>query len=460
MTTSSYDGSHTAVTRRALLAAGGAAALLAGPAQLLPASSQPRRGLVRDGVGFLQTMTTAYPLPAGSPRLPQSYADESGLFSTAFVYDCALSVCALLAAGDDETAATIGDGLRFAQENDPDFDDGRLRQAYNVGPYVFYDGTPQPDGLRRADGRANVGYQFGFLGTAVGDMAWPGIALLQLHRVLGRADHLAGAVRIAEWILERAVNPGSLGGFRFGVDAADRTVPNVSTEHNIDCVALFTQLAAADPAGRSRWVAAAQRARGLVESMWEPDGGFFYTGSNDGDSINRSPLPLDPQTWGWLALRDRRFASALDWAGDALAVTDTADSPGSQLPDGVSISGVTFSSASLTSTAVYNGAQVNPDAVWLEGTAQQVVALRDRRFPRDAAVAARLVRELRRAQAQLGGGQRVGGAVIEPRGLVAASSPLDSGFGFGYFPNQHTGATAWAVMAELAVNPMQRDGLS
>ncbi len=35
--------------------------------------------------------------------------------------------------------------------NDPDHDDGRLRQAYNVGPYTFYDGTLQPDGVVRAD---------------------------------------------------------------------------------------------------------------------------------------------------------------------------------------------------------------------------------------------------------------------------------------------------------------------
>ncbi|CPU64583.1 Uncharacterised protein [Mycobacteroides abscessus] len=119
------------------------------------------------------------------PRLAQSYADQLGLFSTAFVYDNALAILATLTAGRRhlDRARALGDGLVFALEHDPDHDDGRLRQAYNVGPYTFYDGTPQEHGLVLPDGTANVGWQFGFLGTAVGDMAWPGIALLHLHAV-------------------------------------------------------------------------------------------------------------------------------------------------------------------------------------------------------------------------------------------------------------------------------------
>ena len=32
-------------------------------------------------------------------------------------------------------------------------------------------------------------------------------------------------------------------------------------------------------------------------------------------------------------------------------------------------------------------------------------------------------------------------------GVVAASSAFDTGFGFGYFQNQHVGATSWFIMA-------------
>lgn len=434
---------------------GGAPASASGPAAARPVPAG-RPGL-RSAVDVLDVMTNAYPDLTDEPRLPQSYADELGLFSTAFVYDSALAVVAALAAGRTELARTIGDGLVYAQTHDPAYADGRLRQGYNVGPYVFYDGVPNGFGLVLPDGTANIGWQFGFLGTAVGDMAWPGIALVQLYDATGDPAYLEGAQRIARWITTRAVNPGPLGGFSFGVDGGDRSVPNVSTEHNIDAVSFFTMLHHVD--GDAAWLAAVARARALVERMWEPAGGFFYTGSNDGATVNRVPLPLDPQTWSWLTLQDNRYAASVDWAAEALATTDTPSSPNSQLPEGVSVSGVTFSSASLTSTAVYNGLQVDPDGVWLEGTAQLATALADRRAPRDRARANALLGQLRLAQAELGAGQHVGGTPLGVGGVVAASSLLDSGFGFGYFQVQHVGATAWYVMAELGVNPMLLGGL-
>ena len=410
-------------------------------------------------------MTNAYPAVNTGPRIPQSYADELGLFSTAFIYDTALAVCAALTDGRRGVALarTIGDGILYAQDHDPTLADGRLRQGYNTGPYVFYDGNPQPDGFVRADGTVNVGSQFGFLGTAVGDMAWPGIALVQLFRRTGERRYLAGAVRIGEWILTRATSPGSLGGFNFGVTAADASIPNVSTEHNIDCVSFFGQLHRAT--GQARWRDAAARARGFVDRMWSPENGCFFTGSNDGATINRTPLPLDPQTWSWLALRDRRYAGALDWAARELATTDSAAVPNSQVPAGVSISGVTFSTASLASDAVYNGLTVNRQGVWLEGTAQLATSLADRGGRGDRAAARRLLTQTEIAADQLGFGstpgtpQHVGGTALAGGGVVAASSPIDSGFGFGYFRVQHVGATAWYLMAAARSNPMRYGGL-
>lgn len=412
---------------------------------------------LRGAADFLDTMTNAYPQTLNQPRLPQSYADELGLFSTAFVYDSALAVVAAIAAGRLDLARTIGEGLLYAQTHDPVYNDGRLRQGYNVGPYTFYDGNRNAHGLVQADGTANIGWQFGFIGTAVGDMAWPGIALVQLFEATGEKAYLDGARRIGQWITSRAVNGGTLGGFSFGVNGADAAIPNVSTEHNIDAVSFFTMLHRAD--GAQAWLDASGRALRLVESMWNPEDRFFYTGSNDGSTINRDPLPLDPQTWSWLTLQDQRFAGSLDWAEQTLGTTDTPESPLSQLPAGFTISGVTFSSASLTSSAVYNGRQVDPDAVWLEGTAQLALALADRHAPRDRARANHLLHELRRAQTELGGGQQVGGTPLGLGGLVAASSLVDSGFGFGYFQIQHVGATAWYVMAELGANPMLQGGL-
>lgn len=424
------------------------------------------RGSVARAQAFLREMTDAYPVNTG-PRIPQSYADELGLFSTAFIYDVALAVCAALTGNRRarDLAETIGDGIVYALDHDPEYDDGRLRQAYNVGPYVFYDGVPQPYGFIRPDGSANIGSQFGFLGTAVGDMAWPGISLVQLYRQTRQRRYLRAAIRIGTWITTNAVSPGSLGGFRFGVNAANTPIPNVSTEHNIDCTSFFGQLYRATH--DRQWLEAARRARGFVDKVWEPEGGYFYTGSNDGNTINRDPLPLDPQTWSWLALRDRRYARALEWASRALAVTDQSSVPNSQVPPGVTVSGVTFSSASLTSTASYNGIAVNQQGVWWEGTAQLATSLADRGSRRDRDRADALLRQLRIAQRELGFGttpgtpQHVGGNPLpEDSGIVAASSLIDSGFGFGYFRVQHVGATSWYLMAAARANPMQYQGLT
>ncbi|MFC3688605.1 Tat pathway signal sequence domain protein [Aquipuribacter hungaricus] len=440
----------------------GAAAAVAGPLALsTPAQaaglSSPR--LLARAEDFLRRMTDAYPAADGSgPRLAQSYSDENGLFSTAFVYDNAFAVCAALTGRDVALARTLGDGLLHAQDNDPGYDDGRLRQAYNVGPYTFYDGVPSPYDFVLPDGGANVGYQFGFLGTAVGDMAWPGMALVQLAEHTGDPRYLAGALRIAGWIVSNTRSEVGLGGFSFGVTGGNQPVPNKSTEHNIDCVGFFSQLAAAT--GDQDWLEQAAHARAFVERVWEPVEGFFFTGSNDGVTINPDPLPLDPQTWSWLALQDEEYARALDWAGRELAATDDASQPTSQLPDGIQVSGVTFSSASLRSTAQYNGTQVHPQGVWLEGTAQLACALADRRRGGDRRAARQLLDQVAVAQREVGQGQRVGGQVLPAAsGVVAASSLLDSGFGFGYFQSQHVGATAWYVMAGRDANPMVTGGL-
>ncbi|WP_239070556.1 Tat pathway signal sequence domain protein [Cellulomonas chitinilytica] len=465
------------LTRRSFLVLTGAAAAVAAgatsaAARPLPATV-PAHGPATHGhshgnpnaarraaADFIQAATNAYPTLNTGPRLPQSYADELGLFSTAFVYDSALAVIALLADGrraSEQTARVIGDGLIYAQEHDPNYSDGRLRQGYNVGPYTFYDGNPQPNGFIQPDGTANIGWQFGFLGTAVGDMAWPGIALLQLFDRTRDRRYLDAAVRIGTWITTNTWSTQPLGGFSFGVNGSNVPIPNGSTEHNIDCVAFFSILR--DLTRDKQWGKAADHARAFVDRMWDPVAGTFWTGTNDGVAINTFPVPLDTATWSWLALRDRKYARSLDWAGSALATTDDASATNSQLPDGETISGVTFSSASLTSTAQYNGITVNQQGVWLEGTNQLATALLDRDRRGDKPTADGLLAQARHAQDVLGVGQHLGGVVVDG-GVVAASSLLDTGFGFGYFQVQHVGATSWFVFGSTRTNPYRLRRLS
>ncbi|MFF8193216.1 Tat pathway signal sequence domain protein [Streptomyces bobili] len=450
-----------AFSRRALIGTGlgvGAAVLTvggSGVAQAAAPASPERRAYA-----FLAAAMDAYP-QAGTIRLAQSYTDQAGLFSTAFTYDNALAVLAALASRTADglsRAMALGDALLYAQSHDPVYDDGRLRQAYNVGPYTFYDGSPQPDGFVRADGAANVGTQFGFTGTAVGDMAWAGIALAALAKRTGRDRFLQGAVRIGGWIDRVGRTDQPLGGYTFGVNGADERLPFSSTEHNTDLVCLFGRLARLT--GDRVWWERRARAVAFVEAMWEPSGGFFYTGTNDGVTVNRSPVPEDTQTWTHLALSSRTYSRSLDWARTELAVLDSADRRNSTVPAGQSYEGVTFSSASLLANedAPIADGQPRPDrnGVWFEGTAHLALALRDRHAPGDEARARRLLTSVERAQDLLGGGQTLGGTpVAAGSGVVSASSPLDTGFGFGYYPYRHTGATAWYLLAAARANPLR-----
>lgn len=451
-----------AFNRRALIGTGlGAAVLIAaGPGTARAADRSAAASAPRRAQDFLAAAMDAYP-DHGTIRLAQSYTDQAGLFSTAFTYDNALTILALLASGTEDgrsRATALGDALLFAQANDPAYDDGRLRQAYNVGPYTFYDGTLQPDGFVRADGKANIGRQFGFTGTAVGDMAWAAIALGALARRTGQRRFLAGAVRIGEWIERTGRTDEPLGGYKFGVDGANEKLPFTSTEHNTDLIGLFGQLARLT--GDRVWRERRAVATAFVKKMWEPDAGFFYTGTNDGVTVNKSPIPEDTQTWTHLALNSPVYGRSLDWCATELAVLDTPDRPNSTVPAGQSYEGVTFSSASLLANedAPIADGQPKPDrnGVWFEGTAHLALALRHRRASGDEKRARRLIASIERAQDLLGTGQTLGGAAVAARsGVVSASSPLDTGFGFGYYPYRHTGATAWYLMAAARFNPLR-----
>lgn len=450
----SLIGAGIGISAVGLTAVGSGSALAAGSSGTRPAPAPAR------GYAFLAAAMDAYP-DHGGVRLTQSYTDQAGLFSTAFTYDNALAILAHLAARTGEgltRAEALGDALLHAQLHDPAYDDGRLRQAYNVGPYTFYDGSPQPDGFVRPDGTVNVGTQFGFTGTAVGDMAWAGIALSALARRTGARRFLTGAVRIGEWIERTGRTDEPLGGYKFGVDGANQKLPFTSTEHNTDLICLFGRLARLT--GDRVWLERRARAEAFVQRMWEPSGGFFYTGTNDGVTVNKSPIPEDTQTWTHLALGSRRSSRSLDWARAELAVLDHSGRTNSTVPAGQSYEGVTFSSASLLANedAPIAAGQPKPDrnGVWFEGTAHLALALRERGARGDEARARRLLASTEQAQDLLGGGQTVGGRALPERsGVVSASSPLDTGFGFGYYPYRHTGATAWYLMAAARCNPLR-----
>ena len=403
---------------------------------------------------FLDQMMDAY-AQGNTIRLCQSYSDQIAggtFFSTAFVYDNALLVLAYLARGrasDIQRAKIIGNALLYAQQNDA-MGDGRFRQAY-------FAGSPDSNGVF-----VTRGLPF-FQGSAVDDVAWPGIALAQLYARTGMKAYLDGAVKAATFIETTTRDNVNVppGGYFFGNGQT-----NKSTEHNIDVYALFTMLARLT--SNSSWLDGAQHAKAFVEAMFDAPSGHFWTGTSDPTHIFFNNSPEDVQTWSFLAFQDPNFAVSLDWVKTNLATTDTtfAFNNGWGTNGGLRlrVSGVTYASLSKLGTVLGDNS-VDADAVWLEGTGHLIAALVSRRLPAkedipsfhgDVDLAGSLIENVQIAQNSLGSGQTVHGqSLVVGQGLTASTSVLNTGFGFNYFPYFHIGATSWYLMGVQAANPLR-----
>jgi hypothetical protein len=435
---------------------------------------------VARGYRYLDVVQDGY-VKGAEPRLLQSYNNESGLMTAAFVYDNALAVLAYLAnptVANVRRARLIGDAFLWIQANDEAFSDGRLRQAYAAGPMLFYGGGAYFPGLKREDGKAAFLWPFGFGGSSTGDMAWTGLALAQLYADTRIKKYLDGAVALGSWIADKR-SPHRYGGYHGGLQA-DGVTPQAwtSAEHNIDTYALFTLLA--NLTRDRRWTERAAVAAAFVRNMWNPADRFLWTGTlggvhgEDPNLINTGNIPEDVQTWAVLAMDDHRYDPAIDYVTGQLWNTDFGGA--SQVPPGVQISGVAYSSQAKTLTGTVSGSDLpnRREAVWLEGNGHTALALLRRKDQGDRALAKRLLAEIVVAQKKIGAGQTVGltadpdgGKLSDPgaggtwtgtalparSGVVAASSAFDTGFGFGYFQRQHVGATAWFLMAAQNFNP-------
>src|SRR5882724_2927910 len=94
----------------------------ASPDSQRAASCAPLAGAVASqAAGSQAAFVRSYEHGNDESRLPASLA------STAFVYDNALAVIALLACGDATNATIIGNALSLAARNDRTFKDSRLR---------------------------------------------------------------------------------------------------------------------------------------------------------------------------------------------------------------------------------------------------------------------------------------------------------------------------------------------
>ena len=426
-----------------------------------------RNGSVNRAYDYLSFAMDAYQ-DGRTRRLVQSFTDSQQLGSTAFVYDNSLAILAYLERGrgdDVARAMLLGDSFLYAQTHDPTYADGRLRQAYWVGPFTL-PFTSNDSYFVRTDGSVNlVGAPWFFQGSSVSDMSWAAIALARLFARTGKSPYLEGSLRLGQSIVDNAFDTAGLGGYSAGVDGNNNRLNLIKlTEHNLDVYGLFTNLLA-PLTGDAKWTRRGRHALDFIALLWNAEGGFFYTGSSDGVTIDTAVVLEEVQAQGYLSLLDHRYDDALDWTKTNLIATDTPQSLNPNLTGNLRLSGVSFSNVSRHATERANPSDPlpDPDAVWFEGTAHMAAALLARRlrasqdlptFGGDVATASEYSSQIILAQTELGQGQMVNGlAIPDKSGVVAASSVLNTGTGFSYYPNVHLAATSWYLIAASAGNP-------
>jgi hypothetical protein len=352
----------------------------------------------------------------------QSYApakpgtDESVINNFAFSYDNAMAVMALCYAGKLDRAKQIADALVYAVENDRDYSDGRVRNAYSSGdPRSFPNWySAKGSGFARMPGFYDIADQQwyedkGTVSTSTGNAAWVMLGLLEAYKSIGDKTYLDAARTVGNFVLTLKSDTG---GFTGGYEGWDSTkITYKSTEHNIDLISAFAILAKYhDGAKKETYVAASEYAKEFVLSMYDTEKGCFYTGTaTDGVTINKSVLPLDTNTWALLAMPD---------FGEKEKVMNFVKS--NMLVGG----GFDFND--------------DKDGVWFEGTAQ-------------AALVYQMIGNAEQYDAVL----RFLHDNTLPDGSITAAdrNNVTTGFDWEYGERVHLGATAWLAFAEMGRNP-------
>ena len=337
----------------------------------------------------------------------------AGLASTAFVYDNALAVIALVACGNVSSATTIGNALSLAVRKDRTFTDGRVRNAYRPGPVG--QGAPALPGWW--DAKQNIWAEDPAQdGSSTGNVAWAALALLTLHQATKQESFLADAERLIDWVIANVSSGNGFRGGFHGYDPQQVKLLWISTEHNVDVYAAATWLFRLT--SEQKYADAASQARRFLERAF--DGDHFLLGTKPDGSLNDGGmLALDVQLWPWMAIPDApaQWRSALKFAATHLAVERGFD---------------------------FNG---DRDGLWVEGTAQASLAYR---IAGDPGRSAQLLTTLE--------------ADRTPSGLLNATraarvstglsiDPTKTEADFFYFRRPHLGATAWAALAATAWNP-------
>jgi hypothetical protein len=371
--------------------------------------------------------------------------------NAAFVYDNAVTLIALIAAGDLGHARTIADAVLYAQSNDRFFTDGRLRNAYQGGDIMLAPGwlpNNKANTVRMPgwydSGRAVWLEDETQVGTTTGNIAWAMLALLDFYETTGEQKYLQAADELGSWVLANTSDNRGNGGFTGGYDGweggavsgggstcASGVFMNgqckrlyKATEHNIDLYAAFSRLFAAEKL--DKWAQAAQQAKTFFLSMWDPIEGKFWTGTDEGGvDPSVDVVPVDIQVWAIQALgaEGKGYLRALDYVES-------------------------HHRTNLGYGFKQNGGNQCGDSTWFEGTSQVALAYL---LVGNSAKWAEILTGVHSVQIPSGGVPATDGTCLN------TGFTLNNGQPWEYFPRVHVGATAWLSLAENGVNPFRSD---
>jgi len=346
-------------------------------------------------------------------RLIESYVPTDTFDDnySAKIYDTALAICALVARGETEDlehAETLAYALKFCQDNDPTFSDGRLRDAY------WSTALEDPD-----SGDASVKAP----GSGCGNLAWTIIAWLRFYNTdpNNHAALLTAAEDLASFIKTNyydSANAGYQTGYGDWEPNQDLYTYK-STEINATVYAALLELY--DVTDDSSYKNDALWAKQFVDEIaWNDTDRLFWAGTlDDGITINTPGLYIDANTLSLLALGELYpYAECVDWIEDNYALSS----------DGIT------------------GYDCNTDldGIWFKGTAQMAIAYE---AIGDSDSADAIDDELRAVQVE--------GTNANGKGLIVASKDaVTSGWGYPYYASVHIGTTAWFAMLQQGVNPL------
>ena len=313
-------------------------------------------------------------------------------------------------------------------------------------------------------------------GATGGNNAFAILALLSAYEKLGKTAYLDDARTLAKWIAGNLTDTTGTGFGGYFVGYPDEgvipktVIPGKPIENNADIFVAFTRLAAAEKrlghnAAAALWTNRANLAGDFVIAMFDGSSGCFFggtvplntppspgitpSGAQRGNDVINTFLFIDSNTFTTEALvESARYRNSIDWRRPVQCSLN-------RFERSVSAGGLSYRGFSIDGTTAEG-----PDGIAWEFTGQMVVLAKliDKIYGGTAfeTPAALYLRQIRRAQMSSPFG--------DGRGLVASTlangdrlSPGEQCLTtpFQCIPERvGLAATAWAVFAERAFNPL------